>query len=382
MDIINCDDVQNVINEFIIDLSDLLSWRHTCSRNMNRKYFAIININNKWKKCHNVFQRKRGIPYIHDMFNIIAINSYMPTYFDNSYLVHFRHLTYLDCSRNNVITDVALLHLTKLMHLKCNNMLSDISISGMTNLISLDLKDNKLVTDESLMNLTKLQHLIIGYKTHEISEASLAYLYSLVGKERVILTDITNKSIACLTNLTKLYIYDNKCIDNIPLPSLALLHANQKLTNESIQLCTNLLHLCCRSNNNFTDEILDKLPKLKVLKCGINNKFTDYGLSKLPNLTYLDCGFNTNFTNNGFLSITKLLSLSISSNTNLTDICFKYLNRLKMLNCGANNKITTDGILQLTNLEELICPYGRNNINLNDLKCLPKLNKVNGNYFH
>ena len=382
LDIINCNDIQNIINEFLVNLMDILPWKYTCKQNADRRYFVMMPVNYKQTKYHNIFKQSHDIPYIHNMFNIISITTPLPYYFNDTYMIHFRYLTYLDCSHRNNITDNSLIYLTRLLHLKCNNVISDRSISQLTNLLSLDIRDNTLISDKSLVHLTQLRHLIIGNKTHSTSEASVSQLVSwglLLNLHSGFDNNITNLSIMKLTKLTKLYLYGNQQIDNIP-SSLRSLHASQLLTNESISNLINLTHLCCRNNINFTDISLYKFNKLQILKCGNNNNFTDYALQQLINLTYLDCGYNNNFTNYGLQSLINLKELYCVGNSNFTDRGLKHL-KLTFLHCGSNNNFTTNGILQLSLLKELVCPYGRNNIEMFRLKPLLYLKKVNGNIF-
>jgi hypothetical protein len=297
--------------------------------------------------------------------------------------VHFKYLTYLDCSHRNNITDKSLMYLTRLLYLKCNNVISDKSISNLTNLLSLDIGDNTLISDKSLVCLTQLNTLIIGNKTHSTSEASISQLVSwgiLLNLHRGSDNNITNLSMMKLTTLTKLYLYGSHQINNIP-SSVRSLHASQLLTDESIGNLINLNHLCCRSNINFTDMSLYKFNKLQILKCGINNNFTDYALQQLTNLVYLDCGYNNTFTDYGLQKLINLKELYCVGNSNFTDKGLKPL-KLTFLHCGANNNFTTDGILQLRTLKELVCPYGRNNIEMFKLKVLPSLKKINGNIFN
>lgn len=381
--IINCDDIQTILNEFIFDIKTLLAWRHTCRKNMRIKFFATLdNITGKHILNDKINIYKRcNLPYIHDIFNIIQINT-LPHYFDDSYLINFKYLIHLNCTFTDKITDKSVKHLLNLSLLYCNNILTDDSVSKLTNLHILDLNNNILITDESLCNLTKLKHLILNDTCDQISDKSLIKLTNLqvLDLRYNMSCYITNDSISKLINLTHLNISSNQYIDRINISSLKVLLINRKLTDSSIN-CSKLTHLYCVENEIITDDLIDKLPNLIFLDCGYNNNLTNNALYKLPNLTYLDCGFNMKFDDNGISSLRSLKNLYCSYNLNITNKSLPFLINLTFLSCGSNNKFTARGILNLINLEELICHYGRSNINIIDLKPLRKLKKINGNYF-
>lgn len=384
--IINCDDIQSILNEFILDVNTLLSWKHTCKKNMKKKYFVIFKNVSKEQlinKDKNIFKKIYDRPFIHDIFNIIQIQK-LPRYFDDSYLINFKYLMHLNCINLNKITDESVKYLINISLLQCNDLITDNSISKLTNLLILDLGNNKLITDNSLQYLTKLTKLIINDVVDQISDKSISKLTNLVnlylGYNRV--CNITNISINKLTNLNYLNITGNQYIDNINLPSLRYFYPNTKLKDSQVN-CNNLTHLDCDENEYFTDELLFKLSKLESLNCGYNNNFTNKSLIYLSKtLKYLDCGFNLKFDDDGLSSLSILQTLKCSYNFNFTNKSLSYLFNLKFLNCGKNNNFTAIGILKLINLEELICTYGRSNIDIIDLKPLHKLKRINGILFH
>lgn len=384
MEIINNNDIQSILNEFITDLSTLLAWRHTCRKNMKIKYW--VSLNNMDKKNiinsnSNIFKYEEKKPYIHNMFNVIYIDT-LPYYFDDSYLLNFKYLMYLNCSYNNKISDKSIQTLHNLSVLICNNTITDNSVANLNNLVSLKLCENDSITDISLMKLTKLEQLIINNSCKNISDISILLLTNLTELNLYSnrFCHITNESISKLSKLKVLSIHNNPYINTINLPYLKRLYANELLTDSSTT-CSNLTHLYCSDNQNFTDSLLCKLPNLLSLNCEDNNNFTNNGLYSLPNLTYLDCGFNTNFTDDGLMTLSNLKTLYCSYNFNFTNKSLPYLPKLIILSCGSNNNFTARGILNLKNLEELFCFYGRSNINIIDLKPLNKLRRVNGMIF-
>lgn len=385
MSFIYCNDLQSLLNEFILDSKTLLAWRHTCRQNLYRKYYVMLTTTKKitGNSSCNIFKQMYNTPYIHDIFNILSISE-LPYYFDDVYISKCKYLMFLNCNYTNNITDLSVQYLINISILICNKVITDTSIAKLTNLVTLDIGDNTSISDYSLSNLSKLKQLLLNDTCSKISDNSISQLTSLtklhLGNNDICY--ITNNSIAKLTNLVSLNISNNQYIDNILLPNLKTLYTNHKLVDSSIKTLTSLTHLYCISNDNFTDSVVCNLPKLTLLSCGFNNNFTDITLYTLSRLKYLDCGFNSKFTDNGLSQLTKLKTLYCSYNNNFTNTSLPKLLNLTYLNCGSNNNFTARGIVNLINLKELVCYHGHNRVNIIDLKPLINLKKINGNIFH
>ena len=164
MSFIYCDDIQYIINKYIIDLKTILAWKHTCVKNMYIKFYISLIVNKKMGQIiyKNIFT-PNNIFYIHDKFNIIKINI-LPYYFNDNYLINFKQLRKLDCSYTNKISDLSVKQLTVLTSLYCNNVLTDNSIKCLTKLIKLDIK---FIAEESLkssvfaLNVTPKKQIIL-----------------------------------------------------------------------------------------------------------------------------------------------------------------------------------------------------------------------------
>ena len=377
MNFITCNDLQYILNEFILDVKTLLAWRHTCRNNLYRKYYVLITT----PKRMNFIEYKNK-PYVHDIFKVLSIYN-IPSYFDDSHIINCKYLMYLNCVNNNKITDISIMNTPNLIMLLCNNNITDTSVINLKHLITLDLTENRLISDISLQKLTNLKNLILSDSCLNISDKSI---YQLTSLTKLNISNkyckITNESINKLFKLKELYLGDNQYVDKIDLPNLNILYLNQKIKDSAFVSLCNLTYLYCDKNEFITNNVLYHLPNLIGLNCGFNPNFNNEGLKLVPNLTYLDCGFSTSFTNEGICILTKLRTLYCNCNTNFTDDIFIYLTDIIILNCGSNNNFTTKGITKLTNLEELVCRYGRSNISIADLKPLLKLKKVNGNIFH
>lgn len=341
--ILYCSDIQDIINEYILNIYLVMAWRHTCHYNMTKQYRVIVH---NHKNCFKYINNK---PYLHDMFKVIGISK-MPYYIDDLDIVKCKYLQYLNCKYINGITILP----TSLTTLVCNKVFTDSSILNLINLTTLDLYKNELISDKSISTLTKLTKLTIPSIKSDISDKSLSKLINLtyldLNYNNTCL--ITNTCISQLTALKTLRITCNKYIDNVNIPNLKILHANRLLTDYSIGLslthlyCVNndeftdklflnlpnLIYLNCGYNNNFTDNALIKLPNLKCLECGLNLKFTDYGLSKLHNLEVLNCGYNTNFTNISLHYMPKLKYLNYNKITNINKLINLRINNNKFLN--------------------------------------------------
>lgn len=358
--VINCYDIQSVINEFITDFKTILAWRHSCSVNLYMKYNVAID-NKKMK----ILRHKKKI---HEIFKIIEID--IPSFFDDSYIINFQYLRKLDCSLNRYITDNSICNLFNLTELICNDNITDKSLKCLMNIKKLQVNDN--ITNESLNKLLNLEILLLTEHC-DINDFTLPKLKRLhCGfNKKCSITNEINKIIT----LEVLHAVDNQYITEISLPNLKILYCNTLVRK---LLCQNLTHLYCSENEILNDDVLINLPNLIYLDCGYNNNFTDYSLKRLKNLTFLDCSFCTKFTDDGLKHLCKLTKLYCSYNINFTNYVLPYLTKLTFLNCGSNNNFTARGILNLTNLEELVCRYGRSNVDISDLKPLNKLKKING----
>lgn len=158
------------------------------------------------------------------------------------------------------------------------------SLSGLTNLTHINLCGNKTITDIGLQGLTNLTDLNLSF--NEI---------------------ITDNSIVLLTKLIKLD-----------------LDFNNKITDSGLNKLTNIVYLRLRSNYLITGGTLHNLKKLNHLDLEGNNLIRDNDLQKLTNLKRLDLRFNKDITNNGIEGLTNLTTLDFTLNNTIDwDIVFK-----------------------------------------------------------
>ena len=176
---------------------------------------------------------------------------------------HFKNLTELDCSYNN-LTSLDVSNNTKLEKLHChNNQLEGLDLSKNTKLTALGCSDNKL-TSLNVSKNTKLITLICFNNR------------------------LTSLNVSNNTELTKL-----SCSEN-------------KLEGLDISKNAKLITLSC-SINNLTSLNVSNTTELTTLWCAKNN-LTSLNVSKNKKLTELSCHHNN------------LTSLDVSKNTKLTQL--------------------------------------------------------------
>jgi hypothetical protein len=184
---------------------------------------------------------------------------------------------------------------------------------------------------------------------------------------------VTNDGVKCLTDLTRLSIWDTKVTDDgiKNLTKLTILHANgteitdegskgkhltnlttlnvccTNITDESVKYLTNLTNLniqyTCVTDEGSRGKFLTKLTTLHAP----GTKITDEGSKgkQLTKLTALEANY-TKITDDSIKCLINLTSLG-ASDTKITDEGIKYLKNLTYLQ-ASDTKITDEGIKCLT----------------------------------
>ena len=178
---------------------------------------------------------------------------------------HFKNLTELDCSYNN-LTSLDVSNNTKLEKLHChNNQLEGLDLSKNTKLTALGCSDNKL-TSLNVSKNTKLITLICFNNR------------------------LTSLNVSNNTELTKLSCSENKLegLDISKNAKLITLSCSiNNLTSLNVSNTTELTTLWC-AKNNLTSLDVSKNKKLTELSCHHNN-LTSLDVSKNTKLTQLRC---------------------------------------------------------------------------------------------
>lgn len=180
---------------------------------------------------------------------------------------------------------------------------------------------------------------------------------------------IRNKSIKCLSNLTKLTLVNNKRIKSLMtnLSSLRLFK-DKVITDEELQKITNISELTLDGTTLITNNSIIYLTKINRLTLSEITQVTDISIKKLTNIEYINfhatnitfksLKYLTNLTNMRTdikinKKLTRLKSLSISEYSNNNCKSLRYLTRLEKLKLYDDIQITNRDIQQLTNLRKL-----------------------------
>ncbi len=266
----------------------------------------------------------------------------------NSSVSQFKKLKCLKLSSSS-IDDTALRELTNLQVLRASEVVTNESISVLTNLQELVLYDNKNVTDDSVKLLTNLTTLDISgnfiLTDDSVSQLTKLEQLSLVWyKHRHAQTSpqITDTGLIQLKNLTYLDLTRNKIITHISLREL-----------------TNLIGLRLFLNNGITDESLSCLVNLQDLDLGFfsdeesNSMITDKSIGQLTNLRTLGMSGNPPITDESVSALTNLTALTLNAVDGVTDRSLRKLTNLRKLTLGASTAATDESISLLTNLTSL-----------------------------
>ena len=137
---------------------------------------------------------------------------------------------------------------------------------------------------------------------------------------------------------------------------------------ELSSLKNNTVLYVTKTGQKYNSAFAALFPKLIELHCfyGIFNRDSDFSLFTNLQKLYLE----SVVAHRGFIAF---------SDENIEQL--RQLENLKVLSLGKNvvtRQLRGNNIPLLTNLEELICHYGRSGINFIDLKPLKKLKKING----
>ncbi|KAL1224902.1 Receptor like protein 23 [Cardamine amara subsp. amara] len=285
----------------------------------------------------------------------------------NSSLFQFHHLRYLDLSHNNFTSsslpsEFGNLNKLEVLSLSFNGFLRQVpsSFSNLTMLSKLDLSQNELTGSFPLLwNLTKLTVLDLShnhfsknlntnsslFELHQLRYLNLAfnnftssfpsefgYLHNLqaLSLSSSSFFGQVPPTISNLTQLTLLYLDQNKLTDRIPsvqnLTNLSVLNLYENHFSgtipSSLFTIPSLSYLDIRGNNlNGSIEVPDSLTssRLQYLYLGFNHfegKILE-PISKLINLTHLDLSFlNTSYPIDLrlFSSLKYLVHLDLSGN--------------------------------------------------------------------
>ena len=354
------DDILSKINEFIIDLTDILNLKHTC----RLFYYHIYNISydGKYKYIKEINDNIVSI-YLDDENNyndvltdkIVKLWSEYNPYLDNETLNKLTNLTELSIN-SNIVNDISkLINLTSL-DVSSNtgiSMIELIDLKHLGNNISYDEDDSPeiCISNESIMKLINLKSLTTRVSAYVTGEC-LKYL-NLTSLDCALDDTVLDCHLIHLTNLIKLDCSACTITDFSvkQLTSLEVLHCRgcYDLTDRSILNLTKLKTLCC-PYTSISDRSIVQLNSLTELDCS-NTQVSDKSIRYLVNLTTLICKNNKNITHNSTKCLTNLIKLNCAGSS-IKDFGNNY--KLKFLDCSFQN-IYDNNLRNVTLLEELYC---------------------------
>jgi hypothetical protein len=211
------------------------------------------------------------------------------------------------------VTDVGISGLTNLATLSigCHhsllkrvNTISNAGIKGLTNLRNLDFGSGVSADDDGVTRLTNLTKLRLEIAWNRASDAAVRSLSNLTDlqvthvatyarNEEYVLKDLTNEAFRDLTKLTTLClrfckkVSDSGLVSLINLTSLALYYCPQ-VKNAFVASQSRLTSLNLARNPIITDDGISGLANLTVLDLATNFAITDGGVRGLTNLTELN----------------------------------------------------------------------------------------------
>ena len=276
-------------------------------------------------------------------------------------------LTYLDCSNNNLLSNLFVYYNTALKKLRCsNNQLSDLHVEGCQLLTSLVCNNNQLTSlnlyyntalkeidcsanmltslnlsfDTSLVQLTCNQNQLIGLNIQNGHNTNLTFISS-VGNPNLTCIQVDNVSLAnsapnwfkdtttsystsCAGNSPVVYIPDTAFKMYLVLNSFINTNADAEIQVTEAASYAGQLNLDGLYIFDLTG--VEAFTSVDFLDCS-HNQLTSLNVSANTALTHFDCSTN------------QLTSLNVSPNTALTYLdCSS--NQLTSLNVSSNNALT------------------------------------------
>ena len=191
----------------------------------------------------------------------------------NNAFIYASKLRDLDITSNSMVTDRALLHLSGLVNLTTNSIITNDGLSRLTNLEKLSIPTYSTL-NSALRLLTNLRTLQFF---HDLSDADLSPLSdSLTSLDLSYVSSlVTNDSLTRLTNLKILTLQNHSFV-----------RPSGFITSEGLSKMTGLTKLRLRGNREVRDEWITSLTNLTELDI-FNTGITDASLTRLSNLRHI-----------------------------------------------------------------------------------------------
>lgn len=244
-------------------------------------------------------------------------------------LTKLRHLTELDVSENDEISDEGISNLTQLKILKIRDMnknkywgekkITNDALKNMKELERLDISGNPNITDDALFRLTKLKVLKIN-RNNKITDKGLLPL-----------------------NLEELYYKKNRKITTKGVYNMSRLRRLEPCTSGKV----------CMTRGLFEQLKNLDMSRIKQLNKIDTNNITNEDLLKLKGLEMLNLNDNRTITNDTLSKIINIKQLSLQKNNIITNDGIRTLKELRMLNIRGNKKILPEILYELPNLKKI-----------------------------
>lgn len=293
-----------------------------------------------------------------------------PLKITDAVLMRLPHLTSLDLTENEKVSNRSLSKLTRMKILNLSGV-EDITEGGLltlTNLTSLNLNENSSISHTALFPMKFLRDLTIScYDTFEEGfhcNESLSSLVSLTSLDLTGNVNIEDHHIQPLTNLKKLII-KSTC----------------GITEDGIRFLTSLESLDVEKNDAIGPDFIASL--CHITELDISDRGDCPNLERMTNLKKLYLREDSHPDMNQMLSkLTTLTLLDITYNAKITDDTIGNLHNLTSLTFKYSTNITLESISKLSNLSEISLSFTYDSIirSLKDPEYLPNITLINGYY--
>lgn len=274
----------------------------------NRSFPGILIAKEKLLRRLGCVSRSFSV-CVHAVIQICFDGNYS---FSNWVLSHLPVVeTSLNLSCNSWIEDGTLAKLTHLQSLQLNDpwyysIITESSLSLLTNLTELSVENNTKITDLSVNNLTNLTKLkAFNSSITEVSLQTLTNLRSLEGSWRF--ADDTIAKLSYLTTLTCHSLSTREAKSFTQLKSLSIYHPSQECFPFLTQLTEIKIH-----GGDVYDGCLMLLTNLSILDIKYCSAVSNKGVKNLTQLTHLNIASTEDIDNHGISGLTNLTFLNLS----------------------------------------------------------------------
>ncbi len=280
--------------------------------------------------------------YATPSIEIYNMDQYHKIPFKKCNLIIIKHPWYIPQDGEYFFTNADLLVLSRSLtqlDLSWDNIVTDDTLSQLTNLRSLNLSNNRKITGAGVVSLTNLTKLDVGFP-NALTDSD--FQFPLLTTLKIHCNKkLTDAVCAACPNLTDLDVYSNKCITDAGLAHLP-----------------NLTRLSLWNDTRITDEGLANVPRLRALDLTGTNRVIGHGLAHLPNLTQLRISSNSSIRCVRLAAPANLTSLTIQPIDDFDVPAFLCtLTNLTELDVGpSGSSLLTDALLEhLSGRTTLMC---------------------------